>query len=77
MIVSQGMMSVVAGIIGGLVGAAAATQLIAGLLYGVEAHDAPTFAVTTAMLAVVAFVACTAPALKAALVDPVNALRAE
>ena len=77
MIVSQGMMSVVAGIIGGLVGAAAATQLIAGLLYGVEAHDAPTFAVTTAMLAAVAFVACTAPALKAALVDPVNALRAE
>jgi ABC-type antimicrobial peptide transport system permease subunit len=77
MIVSQGMISVIAGIIGGLVGAVAATQLIAGLLYGVEAHDAPTFAITTAMLAAVALVACTAPALKAALVDPVDALRAE
>jgi ABC-type antimicrobial peptide transport system permease subunit len=77
MIVSQGMWGVAAGIAAGLVGAYAATRLIAGMLYGVPAHDAPTFAIATVMLAVVAFIACALPALKAALVDPVIALRAE
>jgi putative ABC transport system permease protein len=77
MIVTQGMLSVVTGIVVGLIAAAAATRLIAGLLYGVKAHDAPTFILATLALAVIAFVACTAPALKAAFVDPVIALRAE
>lgn len=77
MIVSQGMLSVVAGLIAGVAGAAASTRVIAGLLYGVEVHDPPTFVMTTALLATIAFVACAAPALKAALVDPVIALRAE
>ena len=40
MIVSQGMLSVVAGIAGGLIVAYAATRLIAGLLYGVGARRA-------------------------------------
>ena len=44
MIVSQGMLSVVAGMAGGLIAAYAATRLIAGLLYGVGSHDVPTFA---------------------------------
>jgi len=77
MIVSQGMKSVLAGIACGLVGAYAATRLIAGLLYGVGSHDAPTFAITTLLLAAIAFAACAAPALRAAFVDPVVALRAE
>jgi putative ABC transport system permease protein len=77
MIVAQGMTSVVAGIIIGLVAAMMATRLIAGLLYGVEATDVPTFAIATVTLAVIALLACCAPALKAALVDPVIALRAE
>jgi putative ABC transport system permease protein len=77
MIVAQGMWGVVVGIAAGLVGAYAATRLIAGLLYGVPAHDAPTFAIATLMLALVAFLACALPAMKAALVDPVVALRAE
>ena len=77
MIVTQGMTSVSTGIVAGVIGAYAASRLIAGLLYGVEAHDAPTFAIATLMLAIVAFVACAAPALRAAHVDPVMALRAE
>jgi len=77
MIVSQGMWGVVVGIAAGLVGAYAATRLIAGLLYGVPAHDAPTFAIATLMLALVAFIACAVPAMRAALVEPVVALRAE
>jgi len=77
MMVSQGMVSVLAGIGAGLIGAYAATRLIAGLLYGVGSHDAPTFAIATLLLAAIAFVACAAPALRAAFVDPVVALRAE
>lgn len=73
--VSQGMWSVLAGLVAGLCAAWAATKLIAGLLYGVQPHDAVTFAVMTLVLATVAGLACLLPALKAASVDPVTALR--
>lgn len=77
MIVTQGMVSVIAGTIAGVIAAAAATRLIASLLYGVDAHDAPTFAIATVLLSAIAFTACAVPALRAAFVDPVIALRAE
>jgi putative ABC transport system permease protein len=77
LMVAQGMWSVVAGLVVGLVGAWAATRLIAGLLYGVQPHDTATFAVTTLTLGSIASLACVVPALRAALVDPVTALRAE
>jgi predicted permease len=77
MVMRQGMSGVLAGIVAGLVGAWASTRLMAGLLYGVQPHDAMTFTAATVILAVTAFIACAAPALKAAWVDPVVALRAE
>jgi predicted permease len=77
MIVGQGMASVIAGIVIGLAAAVMATRVIAGLLYGVEATDLSTFVLSTIMLTAIAFIACFAPALKAAVVDPVVALRAE
>jgi len=77
MMVAQGMWSVVAGLVVGLFSAWAATRLIAGLLYGVQPHDTATFAVTTLALVSIAGMACVVPALKAALVDPATALRAE
>lgn len=77
MMVAQGMWSVVAGLVVGLFGAWAATRLIAGLLYGVQPHDMATFAVTTVALGSIACLACVVPALKAALVDPATALRAQ
>ncbi|MEJ7666492.1 MAG: FtsX-like permease family protein [Hymenobacter sp.] len=77
MMVAQGMWSVAAGLGVGLVGAWAATRLIAGLLYGVQPHDVATFAVTTLAVSAIACLACVVPALKAALVDPATALRAE
>jgi putative ABC transport system permease protein len=77
MMVAQGMWSVVAGLAVGLFGAWAATRLIAGLLYGVEPHDTATFALATLALGSTACLACVVPALKAALVDPARALRAE
>ena len=77
MIVAQGMASVVAGILAGLLAASMTGRLIANLLYGVEATDVPTFVLSTLMLTAIAFAACSLPALKAALVDPVIALRTE
>ena len=77
MMVAQGMWGVVAGLVVGLFGAWAATRLIAGLLYGVQPHDPATLAVTTLALGSIACLACVVPALKAALVDPATALRAE
>jgi hypothetical protein len=77
MMVAQGMWSVLAGLVVGLSGAWATTRLIAGLLYGVQPHDPATFAVTTLTLGSIACLASVVPALKAARVDPVRALRAE
>jgi putative ABC transport system permease protein len=77
MIVRQGMVSVTAGLAGGLIAAWSATRVIETMLYGVGAHDAPTFVMATLLLSAIAFVACAAPALRAAFVDPVVALRAE
>ena len=77
MMVAQGMWSVAAGLLAGLFGAWAATRSIAGLLYGVEPHDTETFAVITLALGSIACLASVVPALKAALVDPARALRAE
>jgi putative ABC transport system permease protein len=77
MIVAQGMWSVVAGVVVGLFAAWGATRLIAGLLYGVQPDDTATFAVTTLVLGLIACVACIVPALKAAVIDPAIALRAE
>jgi len=77
MMVVQGMWSVVAGLVVGLFGAWAATRLIASLLYGVQPRDTATFAVTTLAVGSIACVACALPAIRAALVDPATALRAE
>jgi putative ABC transport system permease protein len=77
MIVGQHISSVIAGLTLGLVAAAFATRLMASLLYEVAPTDAPTFATAAALLAVVGAVACTLPALRAATVDPLLALRAE
>jgi putative ABC transport system permease protein len=66
-----------AGVAIGLAGAAATTQLIRGLLFGVTPSDVPTFVGIAALLAATAFVASYIPARRATRVDPMVALRYE
>ena len=77
MIVKQGGMLIVLGLVIGLAGAYAATRLIASLLFGVTAKDPITFAAVAVLLAIVALLACYVPALRATKVDPMDALRCE
>ncbi len=81
LIVGQGLVFIVLGLIAGLVGAFIATILLpkflSTLLYDVSARDPITFAAVTVILAVVAVAACYIPARRATKVDPMIALRYE
>jgi predicted permease len=61
----------------GLAGALALTRVLKSLLFGVAATDPSTYAAGAIALLVVALAAATAPALRAAQVDPVASLRHE
>jgi putative ABC transport system permease protein len=65
------------GVVVGVVGALAATQLATSMLYGVAPRDPLTFVVVVALLVAVAFGAAWLPARRATRVDPIVALRTE
>ena len=71
----QGLILVGPGILlgGGL--ALAGSRLMATVLYGIGGGDPPTYLVAAGLLAAVALVANLVPALRAARVDPLTALR--
>jgi putative ABC transport system permease protein len=77
LVVRQGMMLALAGVVLGLIGAALLTRVMSTLLFQVTAKDPITFVVVAALLTAVAFVACFVPALRATKVDPLVALRYE
>src|SRR6185503_4319066 len=76
-VVGESLGNAVAGIAIGCLIALAAGTLIQSLLVDVSAHDPATLGLVAAVLLVVAVVAALVPAIRAARVDPVAALRAE
>ena len=77
LVVGQGMMVVIGGVIAGTLLAFAATRLMASLLFQVGAADPMTFAGVTTLMIVVALVACAVPAWRAMRLQPAAVLRNE
>jgi predicted permease len=77
LVLRSGMSLVLIGAALGLAGAFAITRVMANLLFGVAPTDLATFTAVSAVLIVVAFLACFIPARRATKVDPLVALRYE
>ncbi|MGH7717861.1 MAG: FtsX-like permease family protein, partial [Gemmatimonadaceae bacterium] len=77
MVLMEGGVLLAVGLVLGVGGALFATRLIRGLLFGVAPHDPVTLAGVTVMMAVVGLAACWLPALRAARIDPVTAIRGQ
>ena len=77
LIVNQGMRPVVLGLVIGLAAALALGRLITSQLYQTSAHNPLLLAATMSILGLAALFACVFPARRAAMLDPVQALRTE
>ncbi len=75
--VRQGLMLAGLGVACGLVIAAVTLRLMASLLFGVKPVDPFTYGLASVGIAAIAWLACYLPARRAAVVNPVDALRAE
>jgi len=77
MVVRDGARTQLVGLVIGLIGAAALTRVLQGLLFGIDAIDPLTFAATSAALFCVGLTAAYVPARRAARLDPVTSMRTE
>ena len=77
MVLGQGMSLAALGLVAGIVGAVALTRLMTSVLDEVTPADPWTYVAVATGLLVVAALASAIPALRAARVDPVTALRIE
>jgi putative ABC transport system permease protein len=77
LIIGQGARMVLAGVVLGVAATFALARVVGRLLYGVTATDPPTLMTVSAVLGLVAFLACALPARRPLQLDPTSALRSE
>ena len=77
MVVRRSLLLAGLGVAAGLAIALGASRLVSSLLYGIAPHDPISYAAAVAVLLLAAVAAGLVPALRAARVDPVTALRSE
>jgi predicted permease len=75
LVLRDGLTLTVAGLVFGVGVAAMASRYLDALLFGVSASDPASYVTGAAVVAAIAVIACAAPALRAARVDPVAVLR--
>ena len=75
LVLSQGLKRVGLGLVIGLIGAVILSRYLESMLFGVTPRDIPVFAAVTAVLFLVAMLACYIPARRATRIDPMIALR--
>jgi ABC-type antimicrobial peptide transport system permease subunit len=77
MVVRQGILLAVIGVVIGIAAAFGATRIMNTMLYHVKSMDPETLAAVSVLLLLVSLVACFVPARRATHVDPLIALRYE
>ncbi len=77
LVLRNGMLLAVIGVVTGLLASAAITRYLASMLFEIEATDPATFAGVALILVGVATLGTLVPAYRATLVDPLEALRSE
>lgn len=77
MVLAEGGTLLAGGIAIGLAGALVGARLLAGLLFGVPPHDPVTLAGVFLLMTAVGVLACSVPAVRAARVNPIEAMRTE
>jgi putative ABC transport system permease protein len=77
LVLKQGFLLTIVGVVLGLAAALALTRLLSGLLFGVGTVDVTTFATISLLLVLVSLLACYLPARRAMRIDPLKALRYE
>jgi putative ABC transport system permease protein len=76
-ILRDGMTTSLIGVLLGSIGAYFAGRAMRGMLFGVDTIDPIAFSIVTGLLLISAILACLIPAMRAASVDPMTALRQE
>jgi putative ABC transport system permease protein len=77
LVLRQGLMLAALGVVTGVIAARVASRALVTLLFGVSPIDATTYLGVVLLLFGMSALACSAPACRAALVDPAITLRAE